>query len=277
MKTAVRAILALAAVALVPAALPGGESSLVDALRADRGTSGVVISGKVAEVPTGTRVDLELNQRDGKSLKTPPSASVRLRDDGTFSTEPFTSLPAGRYAVTMTSMFTSIWQTPEVLRAVGVDVDAQGRSQPYTDPRKLPRTADFKPFDREFPEASRYLEVVRQVVVPPAPAGDAAIETVKAAHLTLPDQGRSELNIEQVTRLFSLMPGFKPLSWSSTAGEAGRWIVVLQCLDGGAQKEAKWEYDPKTKRVRYLDPLAKSLSWGQRQYGAPGDLGYPDR
>src|SRR5262249_41718527 len=189
--------------------------------------------------------------------------------------EPFAALPAGRYTVKLTSIFNSGWQSIEVLRKAGVDLDERGRSSMQTDPTALPKTADFKPFDREFPQASRFLDVTRQVVIPAAAPTEVALSAVKSAHLTTPEHGRSELNLEQTTRLFALTGGFEPIGWSSAPGDGGRWIVTLDCRDGGTRKEAKWEYDPKTKRVRYLDPLAKTLSWGLRQYGAPGDLGYP--
>ncbi len=60
---------------------------------------------------------------------------------------------------------------------------------------------------------------------------------------------------------FASGSGFKPLAWSAVVEPNAKWTVTLRCIDGGTEKTAQWEYDIKTKSVKYLDPLAKTLSY----------------
>ena len=59
---------------------------------------------------------------------------------------------------------------------------------------------------------------------------------------------------------FAKAPGFTPRGWSAKRAGA-KWIVTLDCQDGSTRKQAQWEYNPENGKVRYLDPLAKILSW----------------
>jgi len=270
----------LLAVATTSAAADKKAASLfgpITARRTDQGA--VVLQGNVQQLPPGTKVNIEFRRYAGKPVTSPISAEVRVKSDRTFETEPLTqegrAIAAGAYSIEVLCNFNSAWQSADVLRAVGVETDDRGRSDIDTNPTALPKTPDFVSNDKEFPDAARHIEFDRDLVVQALGEDIAAIEAVKKANLTVPDQGRSELNIEQTTRLFANAGGFTPRRWSASPSAAGKWIVVLDCIDGGKQKEAKWEYDPKAKRVRYLDPLAKLLSWGQRQHGLDGDLGYP--
>ncbi len=62
---------------------------------------------------------------------------------------------AGSYTVQITSTFNMFNQSVEVLQKAGVELDSQGRSEVHTNPKALPNTSDFKPYDPAFPRAGR--------------------------------------------------------------------------------------------------------------------------
>ena len=74
-------------------------------------------------------------------------------------------------------------------------------------------------------------------------------------------RGRSSLPIGKSVALFAAAPGFTPNGWTAAKGAGGKWTVTLDCVDGGKKTAAQWEYDPQTQQVKYLDPLAKTLSY----------------
>lgn len=241
--------------------------SLIGKITAERTSSGLTIAGTIQRVPPGTKMRVELVRFSGRNLKPmdQPSGDAIVGPDGSFRANlpshgraPF---EAGTYTVQLTAMFNRPWQSVEVLQKAGVELDSQGRSQLHTDPKALPDTPDFKPFDPEFPRAGRYIEVRREVTVA-APRGDAAaIEAVKNARLTVQGRGRSDLPVGKSVDWFASAPVFKVRGWSAVQGADGKWTVSLDCVDGEKETQARWEYDPKTKMVKYLDPLAKILSY----------------
>ena len=90
------------------------------------------------------------------------------------------------------------------------------------------------------------------------------IDAVKDARLTVQGKGRSADPIRNVVAYFEKgsSGAFTPRAWSAKrSSRSGPWVVTLDCVDGEERKQAQWEYDPKTKTVKYLDPLAKTLSW----------------
>ena len=87
-----------------------------------------------------------------------------------------------------------------------------------------------------------------------------AIDSVKSAKLYVQGQGQAVDTVNEIVAIFAKAPGFKPLGWSTEKMDS-KWVVTLDCEDGTSRKKAQWEFDPASRKVRYLDPLSKILSW----------------
>jgi hypothetical protein len=267
MRKSVARLLIAAAVSIALAQHSIAAESLIGKVSAERTAGGLNIVGTIQKVPLGTKMRVEIVRKEGRGLKPrdKPSIDTIVAPDGSFranlSNRDGSAFSAGTYTVQITAMFNSGWQSVEVLKKAGVELDSQGRSSITTDPKALPQTPDFKPFDPEFPRAGRYIEVRREVTVTALRADAAAIEAVKNARLTVQGRGRSALPVGKSVELFASAPGFKPKGWSAVQEQRGKWTVTLDCVDGDKETKAQWEYDPKTKVVKYLDPVAKALSY----------------
>jgi hypothetical protein len=242
------------------------------------------ISGMIRKLPPGTKIWVDIIHvihQPGGALKRgggpagPQDANVIVAADGTFHASlrniswdgknfvdngPFRP---GSYAIMISAYFNTGWQAIDVLRKAGVELNSQGRSSISTDPRAIPESPDFKPDDPEFPKAGRHLEAIREVKLGPLPADVAAIDAVKGAILGVQGRGRSSLPVGKSVDLFASL-GAKPIAWSAAVGPDAKWIVSLDCVDGEKQQKAQWSYEPKSGAVRYLDPLAKTLSYTPR-------------
>jgi hypothetical protein len=241
--------------------------SLIGKVTAERTAQGLNIVGTIQKVPPKTKMLVKIVRFSGRALKPKdkPSAYAFVGADGSFganlSNRDGSAFSAGTYTVEITAMFNGPWQSVEVLQKAGVELDSQGRSDVETNPKALPETPDFKPFDPEFPRAGRYIEVRCDVTVAALASDAAAIEAVKNARLTVQGRGRSDLSVGKSVELFASAGGFRVKGWSAMERAGGKWTVTLDCIDGEKEKRAQWEYDPKTKVVKYLDPLAKILSY----------------
>lgn len=130
-----------------------------------------------------------------------------------------------------------------------------------TNPTAIPENPDFKPDDPEFPKAARHLDTIRKITIGALTSDVAAIDGVKDAILVVQGRGRSSLSVGKSVDFFVSAGGFKVVGWSTAIGSDGKWVVTLDCIDGVNPKKAKWQYDPRTKAVKYLDPLSKLLSY----------------
>lgn len=255
--------------AAAPNAPPSG--SLLEVPTVQRNMDGMTVSGTIRNIPVGTKMWVEIIHEPGghaKEISGPEDDNVIVGPDGKFQAHIHNpsgvAFRPGSYRVQIETHFNSAWQTIDVLRRAGVELDSQGRSSIYTNPKAVPQSPDFKPSDPEFPNEGRYLIVVREVSLGSAPADQAAIEAVKSATLFVQGRGRSSLPVGKSVGWFASLGhsgGFKPIAWSVEADRGGKWTVTLECIDGEKQSKAQWSYDPRSKRVKYLDPLAKVLSY----------------
>jgi len=212
-----------------------------------------VFKGRVL-LPPGTVVWLTVRPRGKKPLE---PVKVHLGGDGSFVSEGITDegavLPPGKYKVEVLSYFNGAWQSKDVLGLVG-----EGGAN-------LPKRA-LTPEDKEFPLADGRLEENRTIVLPDESAELIAIEAVKNARLSTPDRGLSADPVRGVIDLYESAyrrtdpDALRATGWSA-AQSAGKWIVTLDFLDSHEPKQCQWEYNPTTKKVRYLDPAAKLFSW----------------
>lgn len=225
----------------------GATSLLVEASAVREPEGGVEIRGQVL-LPPSTRIWVERISSDGRNLGT---AKTVVGPNGEFVAGPFSDKgrapAAGPAKLRFLAHFTTLWQADVVLQAVG------------TGGSKLPQSA-LTPDDEEFPTAGGHWMELRDVVFPEIPESVVAIDRVKSAKLTVRGQGASSDSVGAVVDYFASAPGFRPIGWSAELVES-KWVVTLDCMDGSQRKRAQWEYDPSSKSVRYLDPLAKLLSW----------------
>ena len=251
------------------------EVKLVGPLTAARKPSGgVSLSGSVKFLPEGTKVELSvLRDGAGRSIRrtNTPDAEVIITRGGGFTTGPLTAgkdWPAGPTRVEVLSYFNPGWQTVSVARALGIEVDAEGRWGLTPEPTRLPQSTDLVPGDSEFPTKSgRYLKTTRVVSFPPIGREQLAIRAVKAARLFVKGEGRSAEPIERIVEFNQQVyaksnpTAFQVVSWSAKSAGAAGWVVTLDCYNEGRRDQAQWSYSGSTGVVKYLDPLAKTLSW----------------
>jgi hypothetical protein len=248
------------------------SGSLLGPLTTQRTADGMTISGTIRNIPAGTKMWVEIIHEPGgpeEPVSGPEDDHVIVNSDGKFQATIQASIlhpseaafRSGTYTILIESHFSSGWQTTDVLRQAGVELDSQGRSDIYTDPKAIPESPDFKPNDPEFPKAGRYLRVIREVNLGSLPADQAAVEAVKSAILLVQGEGLSSLPVGKSLSVewFAKVGGFKPVAWSAQLGPDGKWVITLDCIDGEKPEKAKWSYDPKSKTVRYLDHLAKTV------------------
>lgn len=103
--------------------------------------------------------------------------------------------------------------------------------------------------------------MIREVKLGALPGDLAVIDGVKSATLFVQGSGRSSLPVGKSVEWFARAGGFKPITWSAARDPNGNWIVTLDCMNGEKQTTAQWSYDPKSKAVKYLDHLAKTVSY----------------
>ncbi len=231
----------------VPA--PSAARTLLKKFTVSRSHDGGIEFGGRLFLPQGTSVMFDLLPASGGRLL--GQDKVVLGDSGSFRAGPFRSgespYKAGAFRVQVLSHFTSVWQPPGVLELVG---EKGSRLSSHL----------LIPDDAEFPDAGRHLEVTVPVTIPPLAPEVMAIESVKNAVLVVTGKGRATDPIRTVVQYFA-EADVKPMGWSGRRASAQRWIVSYACLNGAKPDTALWEYDGGTGRVRYLNPLAKTLSW----------------
>lgn len=220
------------------------KGSLIQNLSAKRdNVGGIIISGKI-KLPKKTKIWIELPNGG--------QAETYVSDNGNFEGGPFTNkgriYSAGNYKIMITSHFTRYWQSSDILTQVG-------------EGGKLLESSTLIPEDPEFPKGGRYLKESMSVPFPGLEQDQIAIDKVKNAILIVKGKGRSADSIKDVVEYFRSNGGFSPIKWSAKSDKSGAWIVTLDCIDGRQNKQAQWEYDTNLNKVKYLDPLAKLLSW----------------
>ena len=239
-------------------ALPSDSvTSLLAELVAIRDREGkIILKGRLL-LPLSTKVMLSLRKL-GAGRSEFAQSEVHLDESGSFETEGFSDgrspLAPGPYHVEAVSYFNEIWQTPEVLARVG----AGGALLP---------SRLLVPDDAEFPKNGGHFNLVRKIVAPSAPPELIAIEAVKNARLSTPESGRSADPISGVVALMESAyaktdpDNLRSTGWSAAVQPDGRWVVTMDYLDTHRPRQAHWEFDPRSRHVRYLDAEAKIFSW----------------
>ena len=164
--------------------------SLVEKVTAEWANGNLVITGKMLEVPTGTKIRIDIISVSGQLLKKTfsdavlkrskeasprtrvwaaalfPHASTIIEGDGSFraSIPSNENLPAkaGKYVVQINVYFNGFWQSMEVLQRAGVEWDSKGMNDSCTNPRAISKTLDFKSCNST---GGRYIETQREIIV----------------------------------------------------------------------------------------------------------------
>ncbi len=238
---------------------PDSTRSLVAEFSSERSAEGALVFHGRVLLPPGTVLWLILKPPGRKPFE---PAKVSLGADGGFTSEAITDngalLRPGGYKVVVLSWFNGAWQSPEVMSLVGEDGE------------KLPKRP-LTPVDKEFPLAAGRLEETRAFILPDLSPERMAIEAVKNARLSTPENGRSADPVRGVVAYFESVyantdpDNTRATGWSAHQGPDGKWTVTMDYLDAHKPKQAHWEYDPSTKHVRYLDPEAKMFSWTPKE------------
>jgi len=238
---------------------PQGTRSLIQEVRASRDAVGGLLLEAKTLLPEGTKVHVEVSiEASKKEVRRSDGVTAgagarllteRVDADGILRAGPYNAPKAGKYCIAFSCYFNGAWQDEDVLALVG------------NDGLKLPRAA-LDPLDPEFPDAGGRLEYSGVVIVGGLPPDVVAIEAVKNAKLLVKGKGQAVDTVAQIVAFFDKPHiEFYPGSWSAKQNADGTWNVSLDHKWGNEAKVANWEFNPKTRGVRYLDPEAKMLSW----------------
>lgn len=229
--------------------LPSEDTpSLITSISAARNPNGAVVVSGETQLPAGTKLWIERRAPSGKVTS---KADVFINEAGGFSSQPFTddgkAPKEGLEQIGVVSYFNKAWQPEHILAITG-----EGGMN-------LPSSA-LEPDDPEFPDHHRHLNETHAVSFPEIPGDIVAIAAVKNAKLYVQGQGQAVDTVEDIVAIFAQSAGFNPLGWRAEK-DGDKWIVTLDSAEGASRREAKWEFDPTSGKVRYLDPLSKILSW----------------
>jgi hypothetical protein len=241
---------------------------------ADRGPEGEIYVVGSTNLPDGTKLWVHVESGRlplgaPKAIAFDDDVSVRKGNIGTgalWQEIPNPSFPsvdgapkllrrpfqAGSYKVRFESYFNGAWQTQEVLALLG----GEGGKNLHGKILKL--------HDPDVVDSSKVLDDLTTVAFPPLEPEAKAISLVKAAVLTVPENGRSATDVETNISLFMSTPVCcRPgKGWSAKAGGADTFEVGFDFIDGGAgEKQAIWRVNLKTGAVTYVNESAKIFSW----------------
>lgn len=202
----------------------------------ERTAVAVVVKGTAAVVPPGTVFDVEVLSINGKLLgdrhKIKTVDKVKVGPDRTFeaqlqrygSLEGF-AFPRGQYQLEFFAHFNTAWQTPELARAVGVEVDELGRTGLNTEPRKLPASEDLKV---TFQHGDRYrvLRAIRTVAVGDMKEPSAALGKTREIRLEIHDTTAARNPVRTVNATDMLFREAKQAAGRVTPTQA----IVLACI-----------------------------------------------
>lgn len=152
----------------------------------------------------------------------------------------------GLQRVRIEALFNGAWQPASVLAAVG-------------DGAKKLRGDCAKKTDPDVTDSNIEISCSKSVVLPPLSAEQRAILAVRNAVLTVPGQGRSHGTINETVTLY-LTPGAGLRvrgGWSAKLID-GVYEVVFDFSPDGP---AIWAFNPKTGTVKYINHVAKLMSY----------------
>jgi len=213
---------------------------------ASRNQDGGIVVSASTNIPDGVNIWIEL----------PSGATSKTRVlGGKLSSETFTNrgkpIQAGSHQVIFTAHFNQFWQQPAgVLALTGPDgTKLHGPLFHKTDP--------------DVTDSSRMLEYKAQVQFPPISRELEAISLVQGAVLAV-DGRRSSATVGETVKWY-LQPstGIRiGKGWTATKTAGGEtYTVQLDIVDAANDGPAIWQADLQSRKVRYVNMAAKSMSY----------------
>jgi len=163
--------------------------------------------------------------------------------------------PAGKKQVHFLNRFNDSWQSRDLLALVGDGgKNLQGKIFTRTDPDVI--------------DSDKQLDYTLALEFPALTPEMRAVDLVKTATLTVPEQGRSATDIEENLKLF-MQPGGgvqQAKDWSAQkASGSDTYSVSFDFIDGSrGEQQAIWSVDLASHKVEYVNKYAKMFSWTPR-------------
>jgi len=242
-----------------------------------RGPIGEIFINGSTNLPNSLRFEVKIPDvqwtetvmgRDGSSHQfkhRPNDFKVIIQEGGRFESRGLLAannkpIPPGKHKVYFFAIFNGNWQTKEMLKLVG-------------DGGKNLHGKIFRKEDNDVIDSDLLLDYTMTLSFPPlvplAPESQ-AIDLVKNAILTVPGRGRSATNIQENVDLYMgsspKLSGLTPIGWSAKAEKGKTYLVTFDFIDAVAgPSQAVWSADLETKKVQYVNKLAKMFSWTPKE------------
>jgi hypothetical protein len=171
-------------------------------------------------------------------------------------------IQAGKYNIRFVAYFDT-WQTGPVYEMLGGNGG-----------REL-HGSILKNVDTDVVDSEKKLDYRLVLTLPSLSHEAEAITLVKGAVLTIPDHGRSALDIEDVVNgmmatLSKGWPGdYQTVGWSASAKDSPLYEVTFRFVEKGDSRQAVWSANLGTRKVKYINSAAKSLSWSPPRVSGP--------
>jgi hypothetical protein len=212
---------------------------------ASRNRDGGIVISATTNIPDGVNLWVQ--------LATGATSKVRVVG-GKFSSEAFTDrgkpLQAGSRQVIFTAYFNAAWQQPAgVLALTGQEGSKLHGSL-------------FHKTDPDVSDSPKFLEYKVQIQFPPVSRELEAISLVQGAVLTV-DGRRSSATVGETVKWF-LQPstGIRMgKGWTATKTAGETYTVQLDIVDAANDGPAIWQADLHSRKVRYVNMAAKSMSY----------------
>jgi hypothetical protein len=212
---------------------------------AKRDSNGGIIIAASTNLPDGLKLWVQL--ADGSTSKTQVSG-------GKFESEPFSNkgkmIQPGPHRVSFLAYFNAAWQQPDSV----LQVTGKGGS-------KL-KGKLFRKTDPDVIDSDRMLEYRTTVAFPTASRELEAISLVKSSTLVV-DGERSSATVAQTVDAF-LKPGTgitMGSGWKAIAKGSNIYEVQLGICDAANDGPAIWQADLSSRKVRYINKVAKDMSY----------------
>lgn len=159
--------------------------------------------------------------------------------------------PSGPHKVHFFAYFNGAWQSKDILKLVD-------------DGGKKLKGKIFKKQDPDVIDSDLTIDYSVIVHFPPISQEARAIDIVKKAILTVPDEGRSSMTVEDGIKWYmgphtGVTPG---KGWTAKADTGNSYTVTFDFTDASAgESQAIWTVDLVSRKVQYVNKYAKYFSY----------------
>ena len=254
---------------------------------AERGPEGQIFITGSTNLPDGVRIGVEI----GRVKRKEPTTARQVQDRAIrrmthpgnvviqgshFRSDAFllngTPYPAGQQEVHFFAYFDGPGQSKEILDVVGYGgKNLRGKIFRREDPDVVDSylildytvPLAFPPLSRETSGLVKKAREAEAIDLARKSRESAAIELVKRSTLTVQGKGRSYATIQETVDWFIGAGGMSQgKGWSAKGDNDNTFVVTFDFIDASAgQSQAVWSADLKTKKVQYVNKLAKTFSW----------------